>query len=73
MKSEVQGTVNLTCMSVQAEQRQCLCCGEPFFCGAVVDQDFCDRCYPVVRKAVFDKDNGSLTCEQLREKIRKEK
>ena len=37
-----------------------------------VMQDFCDRCYLVVCKAVFDKENGSLTCGQLKEKIRKE-
>lgn len=72
MENEVQGTTSLWYTPTQRQVRKCLCCGKEFFQESYIKQDFCNRCYPIVCKAVFDKENGSLTCGQLKEKIRKE-
>ena len=58
--------------SIQKEYRKCLCCGKEFYVDSFIEQDFCNRCYPVVCKNVFDKANGNLTIKELKEKIKKE-
>ena len=70
--SETLPTSPLTVTAVRKQERACLCCGETFYEYPYIEQEFCDRCYPVVTRVVFDKDNGNLTCNQVKEKIRKE-
>lgn len=51
-------------------KKKCLCCGCEFSVSPLVIQDFCNRCYPVVAKEVFDKNNDNLTVEELKNKIK---
>lgn len=51
-------------------KKKCLCCGCEFTVYPWVIKDFCDRCYPVVAKEVFDRNNDNLTIEQLKNKIK---
>lgn len=57
-------------LPVKMSSRKCLRCGTEFLVHPYVEQDFCNKCFHVVCKAVFDKSNGSLTCKQLVEKLR---
>lgn len=41
-----------------------------FIIMPIIEQDFCDRCFPIVVRETFKKENGNLTCEELREKIK---
>ena len=50
-------------------KKKCLCCGCEISVDPWIIQDFCNRCYPVVMKEVFDKNNDNLTVEQLKNKI----
>lgn len=58
--------------AIKKEERVCKCCGETFYEYLYIDKEFCNRCYPIVVRVVFDKDNGNLTCSQVKDKIRKE-
>lgn len=51
-------------------KKKCLCCGCEFSVEPWIIKDFCDRCYPVVVKEVFDKNNDNLTVDQLKNKIK---
>lgn len=33
-------------------------------------RDFCDRCFPIVCREVFNKANDGMTVEEIRERIR---
>lgn len=57
-------------LPVKMSSRKCLNCGTEFLIHPYVEQDFCNNCFHVVCKAVFDKSNGNLTCKQLVEKLR---
>ena len=56
--------------AVEKELRCCLCCGKTFETYPYIVQDFCDRCYMVAVKEVFNKENGNLTCEEVKAKIK---
>ncbi len=58
--------------TTKKEERVCICCGETFYEYPYIDKEFCNKCYPVVIRNVFNKDNGNLTCSQVKDKIRKE-
>ncbi len=74
------GTVNdLNCVEeygIQCQnmgmkiKKKCLSCGCEFSVSPLVMQDFCNRCYPVVAKEIFDRNNDNLTVEQLKNKIK---
>ena len=53
--------------------KECLNCGTKFLIEPYVIQDFCNRCFLIVCKAVFDEANGDLTCKQLIEKLKQGK
>ena len=61
---------NFVIMPIEKQNRKCLCCGKEFKVESFVEQDFCNRCFPIVVRETFKKENGNLTCEQLKEKIR---
>ncbi|MBO7518622.1 MAG: hypothetical protein J6T31_05880 [Methanobrevibacter sp.] len=58
--------------AIRKEKRNCLCCGKQFEVEPFIIKDFCNRCYPIVCKEVYDESNGKLTCKQLVDKINKE-
>lgn len=51
-------------------KKECLNCKKTFLAHSMAEQDFCELCYSIVCKAVFDKSNSNLTCQQLVEKLR---
>ena len=70
--NETLPTSSLTVTAIRKKERLCVCCGRTFYEYPYIDSEFCDRCYPIVVRTVFDKNNGNLTCSQVKEKIRKE-
>ena len=56
----------------QMIKKNCLCCGREMNIPDTIEQDFCDRCYPVVCRETFNPENGNLTIKELREKIKNE-
>lgn len=59
-------------LPVKMSSRKCLKCGTELLIPPYAEQDFCNKCFLVVCKAVFDKSNSNLTCKQLVEKLRGE-
>ena len=56
-------------------KKKCLCCGEEMELYPYVEQDFCDICFPVICKEVFNKEyeyladaKQFLNCEVLDDK-----
>ena len=70
--NKTEPTSPLIIMPINKVKKTCLCCGKQFEIFPYFIQDFCDRCYPIVCKEVFDNSNGKLTCKQLVDKIKKE-
>lgn len=58
-------------MPVTKIKKKCLCCGKEMEIEPYIEQDFCDRCFVVVCREVFNKENDSLTAKEIREKIGK--
>lgn len=52
-------------------KKKCLCCGNEIELFLYEDRDFCDRCYIVICREVFNKANGNMTIKEIRERIRK--
>ena len=50
-------------------RKPCLCCGEEMELPPYIDQDFCDICFRVVCREVFNKENGRMTVKEVKEKI----
>lgn len=64
--------MNYIIFPVKKIKKKCLCCGkeielEPY----AAKQDFCDRCFLVVCREVFNKANDGMTVEEIKERIRK--
>lgn len=62
----------ITAAPILNESRTCLCCGEKFMVSPFIEQDLCCRCYLVVVKQLFNKENDNLTIKELKEKIKNE-
>lgn len=39
---------NFVIMPIEKQNRKCLCCGKEFEVEPFIEQDFCDRCFPIV-------------------------
>ena len=50
-------------------EKKCLCCGKVMKLNLIEDKDFCDRCFVIVCREVFNKANGNMTAKELRERI----
>lgn len=61
----------LVFIPVKATKKKCLCCGEEMEVPPYIEQDFCDRCFVVVCREVFNKANDNLTVEEVKERIRR--
>ena len=57
-------------LPIEKSSRKCLNCRTEFLIEPYIKQDFCNKCFPIVCKAVFEESNGNLTCKQLVEKLR---
>lgn len=58
-------------MPVTKIKKKCLCCGKEMEIEPYIEQDFCDRCFVIVCREVFNKENDNLTIKELREKVGK--
>ena len=36
-----------------------------------IEQDICDRCYPILVRELFDRENNELTCKEFIKKMRR--
>ena len=56
---------------IEKIKKKCICCGEEMEIFPYTEQDFCDRCFPIVCREVFNKENDGLTVVEVKEKIRR--
>ena len=52
-------------------RKRCLCCGEEMEIFPYIEQDFCDICFPIVCREVFNKSNDRMTVKEVKERIRR--
>lgn len=62
---------DIVVMPVTKIKKRCLCCGEEMEIDPYIKQDFCNRCFIVICREFFNKENDSLTVKELRGKFRK--
>lgn len=62
---------DIVIMPVTKIKKKCLCCGKEMEIEPYLSQDFCDRCFVIVCREVFNKENDNLTIKELREKVGK--
>ena len=56
---------------IERIKKKCLCCGNEMELEPYIEQDFCDRCFYIVCREVFNKANDGLTVADVKEKIRR--
>lgn len=56
---------------IEKVKKKCLCCGEEIEIFPYIEQDFCNRCFYIVCREVFNKENDDMTIEEVKEKIKK--
>ena len=56
--------------SFENEFRICKCCGNEFTVPLFIEQDFCNRCYPIFVKELFNHENDELTCKEFVKKMK---
>ena len=56
---------------IEKIKKKCLCCGEEMEIFPYTEQDFCDRCFPIVCREVFAKANDGMTIKEVKERIRR--
>lgn len=61
---------NLICNQLKEEKKKCLCCGKDIFVLPIWEKDFCDSCYRIICKELFNKQNDKLTIKEIRNKIK---
>lgn len=55
---------------VTCEDRTCICCGKIFKAMPYEVADFCERCFVVVCKELFNDENDGMLISELKEKIK---
>ena len=63
---------NMLWVPPERVKKNCLCCGEEMTLEPYEERDFCNRCFPVVCREVFNKANDGLTVTEVKERIKKE-
>lgn len=58
-------------MPIERIKKKCLCCGNEMELFIYEDRDFCDRCFPIVCREVFNKANNDMTVKEIKERIRR--
>ena len=62
---------NLINMPQTKIKKNCLCCGNEMELFIYEDRDFCDRCFTIACREVFNKANDNMTVEEMKEIIRR--
>ena len=55
--------------SIEKTKKKCVCCGNEIEIFLYEDRDFCDSCFPIVCREVFNKANNRMTVKEVKEKI----
>ena len=56
---------------IERIKKKCLCCGNEMELFVYENKDFCDICFPVICREVFNKENDRMTVGEVKEKIRR--
>ena len=56
---------------IERIKKKRLCCGNEMELFVYEDRDFCDRCFIIVCREVFNKANDRMTVEEVKERIRR--
>lgn len=57
---------------IEKIKKKCLCCGKEMELFIYEEyRDFCDRCFPIVCREVFNKANDGMTVKEIRERVRR--
>jgi hypothetical protein len=62
---------DIVIMPVTKIKKKCLCCGKDMEIFPYVEQDFCNRCFYIVCREVFNKANDGMTVKEVRERIKR--
>lgn len=62
-------SLELTANRIKKIKKNCLCCGKEMEIFPYEERDFCDRCFLIVCREVFNKSNDGLTVKEVKEKI----
>ena len=62
---------NLMNMSQTKIKKNCICCGKEMELKLYEERDFCDRCFTIVCREVFNKVNDNMTVEEVKERIKR--
>lgn len=62
---------DLVVMPINKIKRNCLCCGKEMEVFPYEWREFCDRCFIIVAREVYNKANDGLTVKEVRERIRR--
>lgn len=56
---------------IERIKKKCLCCGKEMELFVYEDRDFCDKCFVIVCREVFNKANNDMTVKEIKERIRR--
>ena len=56
---------------IEKIKKKCLCCNKEMEIFPYEERDFCDKCFPIVCREVFNKANDGMTVKEIRERIRR--
>ena len=63
--------IDIVVRPMEKIKKKCLCCNKEMELEIYEEQDFCDRCFPIICREVFDKANDRMTVEEVKERIRR--
>ena len=55
---------------IEKIKKKCLCCKNEMELFLYEDRDFCDKCFIIVCREVFNKVNDKMTVKEVKERIR---
>lgn len=53
-------------------KKKCLCCNKEMIFNHFEDRDFCNNCFMIIAKELFNERNNNISIKSLREKIKKQ-
>lgn len=56
--------------TIKKIKHKCLCCGREFELEPYIEQDFCNGCFPIVCREVFNRANDEITVKEIKEIIK---
>ena len=62
---------DIVVMPMTKIKKKCLCRGKEMELFIYEDRDFCDRCFLIVCREVFNKANDNMTVKEIKERIKR--